>query len=709
MGKSVIRDIRRRWVRNSLTGALMAGLSAGVVAYCACLRWQFSGWWVVAAFIIIFTVAILNSRYWQVKDDTVVRYLDQTFPSLEDSTGLLLHPPANLLETLQQEKISAAIHQLQYPRTFYKSLWSGGMWMGIALIISLLLLYWPVQQQQTGNRKDIDTTTSTPPPGISRVKVRITPPAYTRRPAREQQQLHITAEDSSLLQWELHTTGAVQPPVLLLNDSIRLPLQQGKDPHTFILQYTLRRSGFYQLLINNKPSEYYQLQMTPDLPPVIRIVSPAPYTVIEYGQAPRVNIKAHFTDDYGISDALIAATIASGSGEAVRFREQQLTFDQAFHRQMTADATKTLQLGKLGMQPGDELYFHIAVTDTRHQQTRSDVMIISLPDTAQLLSLEGLANSVNFKPEYFRSQRQIIIDAEQLLREKDTLPLNVFKNRSNNLGIDQKLLRLRYGKFLGEEAETNIGDPRAAEAAEHDHDHDHDHGHEEAETHEFGNAEKIMDQYAHKHDNAEDATFLEPAIKAQLKATLTEMWNAELRLRVYKPQEALPYAYKALRLLKDLQQQSRVYVAKTGVKTTPLKPEKRLTGELDKIMPATRRQQVTGDDENLPARTALALLSQLKDTVPPAAREAFAAAARLLATHAASSPARYLPALDALRRIQMQLDAKKRIAIPDIQAAASGLQHLLASPRPLPAARKALPDNSLQQLYFIHLQQKRVP
>jgi hypothetical protein len=51
---------------------------------------------------------------------------------------------------------------------------------------------------------------------------------------------------------------------------------------------------------------------------------------------------------------------------------------------------------------------------------------------------------------------------------------------------------------------------------------------------------------------------------------------------LYKPQAALPFAYKALRLLKDLQQKSRSYVAKTAYNPPPLKDGKtfkRRTGQ----------------------------------------------------------------------------------------------------------------------------------
>jgi len=183
--------------------------------------------------------------------------------------------------------------------------------------------------------------------------------------------------------------------------------------------------------------------------------------------------------------------------------------------------------------------------------------------------MDGIVTGANLKPEYFRSQRQIILDTEKLLKEKDSISVEKFNEQCNAIGIDQKMLRLRYGKFLGEEEENTIGE--SGQQAE------------LSKVENFNNAAMVLDAYTDKHDNAEDATFLEPAIKAQLKATLTEMWNSELHLRLYKPVEALPFEYKALRLLKDLQQKSRSYVAKTAYNPPPLKMEKRLSGELGKI------------------------------------------------------------------------------------------------------------------------------
>ena len=91
---------------------------------------------------------------------------------------------------------------------------------------------------------------------------------------------------------------------------------------------------------------------------------------------------------------------------------------------------------------------------------------------------------VDVMPEYFRSQRQIIIDSEKLLRDKRRITKQTFNATSNELAHDQKVLRLRYGEFLGEEFQSSVG-PQSSisnEQAEdvektfgHAHDRDNDH------------------------------------------------------------------------------------------------------------------------------------------------------------------------------------------------------------------------------------------
>ncbi|MBE7179317.1 MAG: hypothetical protein INR69_23140, partial [Mucilaginibacter polytrichastri] len=356
----------------------------------------------------------------------------------------------------------------------------------------------------------------------------------------------------------------------------------------------------------------------------------------------------------------------------------------------SADVQKLIDLKKTGMQPGDELYFFVSARDNNRQQTRSDVYIISIADTAELMSMSGLVSGVNLVPEYFRSQRQIIIETEALIKGRDTLSAFEHNAKSNDLGFDQKVLRLRYGKFLGEENES--GQP-----------HVHDDGdHDEPAT--FGDAQAIMEPYTHKHDNAEDATFFEPEQKQQLKNVLTEMWNAELHLRTYKPQEALPLEYKALRLLKDLQQSQRAYVAKTAYTSPPIKPEKRLSGELDKISEplATRKIDADFTTENSLKRAA-SVLSTLQpgDKLSSPEVKALQTAMGALRRRATEKPAAYLPAVSALQKI---LDGKRSTAaLRTVQSAMKDLLPAAASlPQPSPATAAGLSDQ-----YFKHLNRQR--
>jgi hypothetical protein len=301
----------------------------------------------------------------------------------------------------------------------------------------------------------------------------------------------------------------------------------------------------------------------------------------------------------------------------------------------------------MDMAPGDELYFYVEVSDNHAQSTRSDTYIISLQDTAQVTLADAMTMGINPVPEYFRSQRQIIIDTEKLLKGASRLNEEVFKGRSNNIGIDQKVLRLRYGKFLGEEFEDMIGEIAGQEKLV-------DEGHFDGDGHDHAGDMQGLEAFVHAHDESGEATFLEPAVKTKLKACLAQMWEAELRLRTYRPKEALPYEYRALKLLKEVQQSSRAYVAKTGFEPPPLKPqEKRLTGELDKIgQPVNRRK--TGPDPKFPAiREAMPVLAKLQEEgkLTKAELGRLEGAGSELGEEAIRQPGRYLAALRALRQL----------------------------------------------------------
>ncbi len=138
------------------------------------------------------------------------------------------------------------------------------------------------------------------------------------------------------------------------------------------------------------------------------------------------------------------------------------------------------------------------------QTSRSASYILRwpMPPATEATGMEGLVKKA--LPAYFRSQRQIIIDTEALVGERARLAADDFIGRSDRIGVDQRILRMRYGQFLGEE---NVGGPESAGGEEHSEDDGHDHGAEAPAD--FGGAINVLEEYGHTHDDAEAATLLD--------------------------------------------------------------------------------------------------------------------------------------------------------------------------------------------------------
>ncbi|PWK78433.1 hypothetical protein LX99_02277 [Mucilaginibacter oryzae] len=699
-----IGQIRRFYICCRLVACLLYSLSAAVVLG-ALLLIFLNAWltWTVAILFIVFICQLLYQKSWSTNEAGILNFLNQHYPELQESGNLLLKNPdeLNLLERLQLSKVEENLINIPIrQKHFWKPVKQAGIVLAAALVVGALLatlVHLKPGLNLPGNEQaavKAGKTVEKLLPQINAVKITITPPAYTRKVKRTQDKLTIEAEEGSAIAWEVSTNTPVKHVALLINNNRIINLKPiDNDKQTWKVQATINQAVFYQVSIGDKLSERCAIQIIHDLPPVIHIQAPQPYTYIDAGEAQQVNIRAGINDDYGIADAMIFATVAKGSGEAVKFKDYKLDAGLSFGSRLPHyDLQKLIKLPALNMEPGDELYFYIQATDTHQQQSRTDVYTVSIQDTAKLLSMDGIVTGTDQKPEFFRSERQIILDSERLLKEKDSITAVQFKNRSNDLATDQKLLRLRYGKFLGEESESDIGG---------------DDNNAVSDLNNFGNADVIRDQYTDKHDNAEDAGFFDPAQKAQLKATLTEMWKAELQLRLYKPQYALAFEYKALRLLKDLQQKSRVYVAKTGYNPTPLKLEKRLSGDLSAIKSASIKQEIKPKEDELESlRRAAEVLSQLKADTPVniQQQQILNPVNRQLSAKAARSPGSYLSALNALNSI---LSPNRKIKQSDIILVQKAIQKALHEVSKTPVAGQNSPDMGLSEQYFKNLNRSR--
>ncbi len=418
----IIQQLQKKWTIRIFLAHLMLALAFTLILSSIAIKVFQVNWLLVPIIFVILSLILFQFVYKKINEEDVARFLDKTLPELQESTSLILkpHEDLNFLEKLQLNKIEVALKEkVPQPTTVDKKLKRSLIILFIALIVSVTLYIIPVKfawPNSETSSSAIDATNTKPEiklPQVDEVNIKITPPAYTRKGSRSQDKFNVVAEEGAILRWNITTTIGVSNVQLIFNDKSVLDLHPINKMYTeWLTTKLVKSSGFYQVKIAGTLSELYKIEMIKDKPPSIVVQSPKPNTVIEAGKQQQTLLKVSLTDDYGIKNTYISATIASGSGEAVKFKEQQLSFSNFTVGNNKYQLQKQIDLAALGMKPGDELYFYINATDTYNQEKRSDIYLVRIEDTAQLMSMEGLVSGVDIKPEFFRSYRQIIIETE---------------------------------------------------------------------------------------------------------------------------------------------------------------------------------------------------------------------------------------------------------------------------------------------------------
>jgi hypothetical protein len=673
------RRWRRRWAAVATLAGAATGLLVGVIAYPAFHR--------TGAFAAVLAgigiAAWVFRRRGPVGALAVARHLNRTVSAVEESADLLLHPVEHLspLERLQRERVERRLDALtRPPRLPTRATYLACGYAAVILFVTAGLLYGGVRLREPGRTAAPQSPPPAPPSGPPRimgVEVRLRPPGYTRRPERTTREWDLDIEEGARVTWRIRTDRPGGAVSLVTSDGDTLR-SRSLGSGVFEVASVAEHSQLYQVALRDGAtdvtSDYHRFTVVPDEPPSLTIVHPAPRTSIAPGEPLMVPLEVVAGDDYGVADASIVATVTAGSGEAVKFREVTLAFDTRTGQpdDQTVVLRRVLDLAALRMAPGDELYFYVIARDHHLPQPntgRSDTYFISLIDTSHvvLADLSGLA--VTGLPEYLRSERQIIIDTERLIAEAARLSVPVVRDRSDAIGFDQHALRDRYGEMVGDETVTQ-------------------------------GTELTIE---HEHDVAENTTLLAQSVKDKLQAALAQMWDAELRLRTYDPHSALPFEYRALDLLKQAQQATRVYVQRTGFEPPPLEPDrKRLTGTLTGVANASRQRTDTEAPAFPAFRGGLETAQRLAAGGSPRVEDGatLERAGREIARLAIERPGEQLETLRALRTLIASLgDSSAGGACRECaQRSTRGLWQAL--PRPDPVADGARAANGLAQTYF---------
>jgi hypothetical protein len=603
------------------------------------------------SFGLVTGTAVLLGALWWMRDrlrgvgvhaTAVARHLNRVEPRFEDSAELLLRPGAALsaLEQFQQARAARVLDALDGPLLPTQRLRPLLGAAALAAAVGVIVLALPARPAAAARPAPSQALGTVVPTRLVAIDVTITPPSYTGHAARTAADLDVDAEEGASVTWRATMSEPDAKLRLITSEHDTIAFAGNGVARTATLMAT--RSVLYDVELDGTTGQdtLHRLAVIKDRPPAVTIVEPKERTTIQPGDPLEVPVEVLGRDDYGLTTAEVVATITTGSGENVKFKEQRLPFTSSAPRDSLGRLwRRTLDLQQLGLAPGDELYFHVLVRDNRRpapNEGRSETAFIIRVDTARAMVSQMTGLALKLEPEYFRSERQIIIDTEKLLAEQAKMPLQQFRDRSADIGIDQHLLRVRYGEMVGDENEGG--------GAEHDHD---------ASLTGPVLGPQVMalpDEVVHKHDVADNATRMATGIKATLKDALAQMWDAERYLRTYEPRKALPFEYKALEMLKEIQQAARVYVKRVGFEPPPIDvAKKRLAGKQEEIVGRGDTRTREADRPMASVQDAVALLSSGADLTTASSRATVQAAGESVGQQALEQPGRFLTLLGTLR------------------------------------------------------------
>ena len=614
---------------------------------------------IAVTFFAVHSIKIFNDAW-------LVRQLDLRLPDLEDSSDLLFKQSADLstLQNLQHERIEQrvkSIGQLDLGETWpwRKIILS----LAVAIAVGILANFLPHATSSTVHTVINDVvhlSTAAIPAKLIDQTISIRAPSYTGLPARKETLLQVKFPEGSNLEWSLKFSPQPASVELLFHDGNLLALKKNGDQ--WQASKIVLQSSLYRLQVNNAPlseDKLYRLDAIRDLPPQVKVTQPdRNLSLVELGQTDwPLSFEAE--DDYGLGAAQLLIRLAQGSGENIKFTEQTRSISGTGSRSRKRFSQK-LELASLGVGPGDDVIVQFSISDQRAPQantTRSSSFILRWPaeNSVEATGVEGMVQKAI--PAYFRSQRQVIIDTEKLLAEQKKYTADTFAHQSDTIGVDQRILRLRYGQFLGEESEGGR-DESASPSAKEGKDEHEEHGEHAGESVKkpVTSADTnlaIAAEFGHVHDIAEAATLLDPKTKTLLRAALNEMWQAELHLRQAAPKQALPYEYRALALIKKVQQADRIYLARVGLELPPIDETRRLSGDRSSVKNRNDVLQVANNDD-LALVTFWQSLNQLEVGISKQTNEVpdFAALRSWVREHPSRSPDSLglLAALDALEK-----------------------------------------------------------
>jgi hypothetical protein len=416
----------------------------------------------------------------------------------------------------------------------------------------------------------------------------------------------------------------------------------------------LRLSGPTERLVALEPRA--------DSAPNVVIELPARDTVLPSGTG-SLTLAASARDDFGIATGWFEMIVSSGDGERFTARSTAIGRTSGGGAQHLRLAV-TLRLDTLGLKPGDVVHLRAVARDANPARDAE-------PGSSETRTLrvfrrgegDSLAVEAAPPPDVGRSelsQRMLINMTEKLVSDMRRLSRSDASREASNIAREQARLRRRVGTIIftrltGDEPEPDDtagmdvdtlppGEAllRAASAATNQPD------------------------LQHSEEAGGDGTVI--GINAPLLEAFNAMWEAERRLGVVEPRQALPHMRAALAAIQRARAAERLYLRGRPPKIVIDLARIRLSGKRDAIDPGERS----------PRASAIAAIRERRTRF-------YAALDRLLAEPGAGIDSLTLLRVDALTSAPT-FAASLGVAIDVLRSGRDATASLLAARRALSGA-----------------------
>ncbi len=350
------------------------------------------------------------------------------------------HTPATVCRVVMHD--AASVSRTLHPTTLLPWTRPGGRVVVAAAVFAAAFL---VKVPGATDWLPSLATEASSAPVVSRVRMTVTPPAYSGLQAETlTNPERVAALAGSRVELDI-TGGGARMAVETAEGTTMVPRS---DADGFTTSLTINADGFIAITPFDDadvagPRRLIGITSTPDRPPVPRVTLPGKDLFLREATA-ELAITVEATDDLALRSLQLAYTKVAGVGESFTFTEGQtpLTLTRTSGRQWSG--TGTLSLTSLGLEVGDMVVYRAVAADARPGATpvESDAFIVEIVSTSEAMA-EGFSID-DTTDKYALSQQMVIVKTERLMAKVAARPApsaDAIREEALTIAAEQRSVR----------------------------------------------------------------------------------------------------------------------------------------------------------------------------------------------------------------------------------------------------------------------------